>query len=189
MAGSRYSEEPKRKLNMKKVFLVIILPILIIIFAMLLKNVLEEAKNLKITGNLQYNLLLKNEKWGVVDSSGAIVIEPSFEEMIQIPNKTMEIFICTYDVDYKAKSFKTKVLDAKGNEILTNLTLVQAVENYDDDSFWYENDVLIYKKDTRYGLVDFKGKELLSPEYDNIVSLKGVKNSFIISKDGKVRIV
>lgn len=34
---------------------------------------------------------------------------------------------------------------------------------------------IIIIKDGKYGLVDFKGKELLKCEYDEITTLKGVK--------------
>ena len=54
---------------------------------------------------------------------------------------------------------------------------------------WYENDVLLASKDGKYGLVDFKGKELLKCEYDEITTLKGVKSSLVTKKDNKLGLV
>ena len=42
------------------------------------------------------------------------------------------------------------------------------------------------KKDGKYGLVDFSGKELLSAGYDKIEPIQGIKNSLLISKDDSI---
>lgn len=82
------------------------------------------------------------------------------------------------------------MINSKGDEIITGYDTIQALENYDDsNNIWYENDVLVVCKDKKYGLVDFKGKELLKCEYDSIQTLKGVKESIVIAKDGKKGLV
>ena len=46
----------------------------------------------------------------------------------------------------------------------------------------YEENVLKVKKDGKYGLINFNGAKILDTEYDDIYSLKGTKNSLIITK-------
>ena len=54
---------------------------------------------------------------------------------------------------------------------------------------WYEADVLLVKKDGKYGLINYKGNELLKCEYNSITTVKGIKNSLITEKDGKLGLV
>lgn len=48
---------------------------------------------------------------------------------------------------------------------------------------------LVSKKDGKYGLINYKGNELLKCEYNSITTLKGIKNSLITDKDGKLGLV
>ena len=41
-------------------------------------------------------------------------------------------------------------------------------------------------KGEKYGLINFTGNELLACEYDDITPLKGVKNSLVTLKNGKL---
>jgi len=173
-----------RKLNWTKVFLVIILPLLIIALGVVIRQTLKNAESSIANKQLNYFSVCVNEKWGVIDSNGKIIIEPTYEEMIQIPIKETPLFICTYDVDYNNKTYKTKTINEKNEEILTSYSEVTALDNYTSNTFWYEQSVLRYKKDDKYGLIDYDGRQILDPVYDNIIALKGVKNSFLVTKDG-----
>ena len=62
--------------------------------------------------------------------------------------------------------------------------IVEAIDNFENGNLWYESGVLRVKKDGKYGLINYKGEELLKCEYNKIESLKGVTNSLIIEKDG-----
>ena len=90
--GRRYNDEPK--LNVKKVIAVIILIAVIIMFIFAIKKILQNNSGEQITST-HYFTVYTNEKWGVIDSKGKVVIEPQYEEMIIIPNKTEPVFICT----------------------------------------------------------------------------------------------
>ena len=78
--GRRY-EEPK--LNIKKVIAVIVAIIVIIMFIFIIKGILtkEERTGNKIV-SVSYFAAFKDNKWGVINSEGNIVIEPSYQEMI-----------------------------------------------------------------------------------------------------------
>ena len=113
MGGKRFDTE--RKLNIKKVFGVIIGIAVIIMFVITLLKLLDDSsKTPKITeATTHYFPVYTNEKWGVINSSGNIIIEPKYDEMILIPNNTTPIFLCTYDVDYINNTYKTKAINEK----------------------------------------------------------------------------
>ena len=181
--GRRY-EEPK--LNMKKVFAVIVAIIVIIMCIVMLKGILsKDTKQGKIVSK-DYFASYQNNKWGVIDSNGDNVIDPSYAEMIIVPNSKNDVFLCTYDVDYDNNTYKTKALNSENKEIFTEYDHVEAISNKDtDNNLWYENDVVRVEKNGLYGLIDLSGKELLQCEYDKIEALEGVQNTFKITKDGK----
>ena len=178
----RYNEEPK--LNIKKVVAVILAIIVIIMFIIAIKTLLKNSGKQEKIAATTYYPVYTNEKWGVINGKGEIVIEPTYQEAIVIPDNKEDIFICTYDVNYEDNTFKTKVINSNSKEQFTGYDQVQAVENYDkNNNIWYEKGILKVQKNGKYGLINFKGKEILAPEYDEIFSIKGVENSIIIKKD------
>lgn len=181
--GRRYDNEPK--LNVKKVFAVILVIAVIIMFVITIRRLLNaEDKEYKKNTAVSYFSLFSNNKWGVINSSGKTIIDPSYEEMIIVPNSKKPVFITIETVDYETKTYKTKVLDDKNNQIFTEYELVEAIDNYDENNnLWYEENVLKVKKYGKYGLIDYTGKQLLNCLYDDIYSLKGTSNSLIIKKD------
>ena len=184
--GRRY-EEPK--LNMKKVFAVIIAIIVIIMFIFVIKGMLSQEKSKGKIASKDYFAAFKDNKWGIIDETGNIVIDPSYAEMIVVPNSKKDVFLCIYDVDYDTGTYKTKALNSKNEEIFTDYEKIEAIQNKDENNnLWYASNVLKVEKNGKYGTIDFSGKELLPCEYDEIVSLGGVKNSLKISKDGKIGI-
>ena len=181
--GKRY--DPEAKLNYQKVFAVVIAIAVVIMFIFIIKNVLKERK--KITKDYEYFALYAANKWGVINQDGEEVITPSYQEMIVIPNKEKDIFICTYNINEQTGEYKTKAINSKNEEIFTGYERIEALENIDEnDNVWYEKNILRVKKNGKYGLIDFNGKELIPAEYDEIALLEGISNSFIIKKDGKV---
>ena len=184
--GKRY--ETEGKLNYQKVFAVIIAIAVIIMFIFIIRNVLKERK--KITKDYEYFTLYTENKWGVINQDGEEVIQPSYQEMIVIPDKTRDVFICTYNVNEENGTYQTKAINNKNEEILTGYEQIEALDNMDkNNNVWYEENVLRVKKDGKYGLIDLLGKELLPAEYDEITVLDGIENSIIIKKDGKIGLV
>lgn len=187
--GKRYDGEPK--LNMKKVFAVLIAVVVIIMFIMEIKKLMTptDTKDEKVVAT-KYFAVYTNDKWGVINSKGETIIDPTYEEAIIIPDNAKAVFICTYDVDYAKGTYKTKVLNEKKAEIISGYETVEAIENYDSaNNLWYEKGVLKVKKDGKYGLVDLKGTQIANCEYDSITALQGTENSLIAIKDGKKGII
>lgn len=183
--GKRYNTEPK--LNIKKVIAVILAFAVIIMFIVGIKTLLTKDTNAAITTISSYFPVYTNEKWGVINEKGEIIIKPEYTEMITIPDSKTDLFIALYDVNYENNTYKTKVLNAKNETKFTNYDTVEAIENIDNNNIlWFEEEVLKVKKGDKYGLIDFSGNEILSLEYSSIEALGGVKNSILIKKEGKV---
>ena len=186
--GRRYEKEPK--LNMKKVFAVAIAIIVIIMFIFIIKGLLtKDTTSSKITAKT-YFTSYKDNKWGIIDSTGNTVIDPSYKEMIIVPNSKKGIFICTYDVNYETGEYKTKVLNEKNEEIFKDYDKVEAISNTDKkQNLIYDQNVLKVEKDGKYGLINFDGKEIVAAEYEEIVAITGIENSFKVNKNEKYGII
>ncbi len=184
--GKRY--ETEGKLNYQKVFAVIIAIAVIIMFIFIIRNVLKERK--EVTRDYEYFTLYSQNKWGVINQDGAEVIQPSYQEMIVIPDKEKDVFICTYNVNEETGTYQTKAINSKNEEILTGYDQIEALDNMDkDNNVWYEKNVLKVEKNGKFGLIDLLGKELLPVEYDEITVLDGIENSIIIKKGDNIGLV
>ena len=160
--GKRFDEP---KLNMKKVFAVILAIVVLIMFIFVIKGLLTKDNSQGKIISKDYVVAFKDNKWGVIDNQGNTIIDPSYAEMIVIPNSKNDVFICTYDVDYASGNYKTKVLNSKNEEIFKEYEKVEAIQNLDENSnLWYESNVLKVEKDGKYGLINILGKELLPCE-------------------------
>lgn len=183
--GRRYDND--EKLNIKKVMAVVIALAVIIMFIIALTKLIGNVDN---TGEkiipINYFTIFTNGKWGVIDSKGETIIEPTYADMIQIPDKTKAVFVCTYDVNYDNNTYKTKVLNNKNEELYKDYELIETIQNFDEsNNLWYESNVLKVKKDGKYGIISIDGKEIVSCQYENIEALNGVSNSLLTTKDGK----
>lgn len=186
--GRRYDDTPK--LNIKKVIAMIVAIIVVIMFVISIKKLLTSKPNTKEVATIEtYFPAYTNEKWGVIDNNGKTIIDTVYDEMVVVPDKNKDLFICTYDVNYENEIYNTKVLNKSGDEILANYKNIQAIENTDGIDIWYENNILKFEQDGKYGLIDFNGKLILNAEYDNIYALDGIEKNIIIEKDGRKGLV
>ena len=185
--GKRYSGG--QKLNLKKVFAVIIAIFVVAMFVFVIKTLLSKNKGEKIT-NDYYFTSFSNNKYGVIDAKGKSIIEPSYAEYIVIPNNKKDIFLCTYDVNYEDSTYKTKALNAKNEEILGQYEQIEALDNFDNqNNIFYEQNAIKVRKNGKYGIINIEGKEILPCNYDKIETLKGVENSILIEQEGKIGLV
>lgn len=185
--GKRYSNDSK--LNYAKILAVIVAIAVIIMFIIAIKHLLSYDVT-KFTANKEYFSVYSQNKWGVINSLGETVIEPSYAEMIVVPDSTKDVFLCIYEINEANGTYKTKALNSKNKEIFTEYEQVEALENYDkNQNVWYEKDVLKVKKEGKYGLINLSGKLILNCEYDDIYPLKGIQNSLIAQKNDKIGLV
>ena len=183
--GRRYDAD--RELNIKKVIAVIIAFAVIIMFIVgLIKLLKTNPKDDEKIISIDYYSVYTNGKWGVINSKGETIIEPAYEEMIQIPDKTKEVFICIYDVDYNTNTYKSKAVNEKNETIFTQYDMVEVISNMDENNnLLTEKDILKVKKNGKNGIINIEGKEIVPCEYEDIYELNGVKNSLITVKNGK----
>lgn len=186
--GKRYSHEPR--LNIKKVIAVILVIVVIIMFIVAITKLINSDESNNDIVATTYFTLYSNDKWGVIDNNAKTIIEPIYDEMIIIPDNKKDVFICTENVDYDNNTYITKVIDSKNKEIFKQYKNVQAIENYDEyNNLWYEENVLKFEKNSKYGLINLDGKIVLEANYDDIYSLKGIEGSLITVRDKKVGVV
>ena len=185
--GKRYDEP---KLNMKKVFAVIILFVVIIMCIVMLVGILNDDDSQENITSIDYFAAYQNNKWGVIDSNGNVVIDPSYAEMIIVPNSKKDVFLCTFDVNYDDGTYSTKALNSKNEEIFTNYEQVEAISSVDEnEKLSYDGSAIKVQNGGKYGLINMEGAEILPCEYDEITALQGVENALLVSKDGNYGIV
>lgn len=182
--GRRYDGEPK--LNIKKVLAVLIILAVIIMCIILIVKFATDGSSTEIkTVANSYITIFSEDKWGVINSKGEIIIEPSYDDMIIIPDPTKAVFIVQSDVNLEAGTYNSKAINEKGEEIFTSYQKIEAMQNIDSNNLiTYDTTALKVYNGEKYGLINFNGTEILAPTYDSIIPLSKVKNSFITSKDG-----
>ena len=185
--GRRYNSEPK--LNIKKVIatiLVLAVIIMIIIVSIKANKKPNNKADMKKTVTNSYISVFQNGKWGVINSKGEIVIEPTYDNMLIIPDANEPIFICQTDVDLEKGTYKSYAIDDKSNKIFGNYETIEAIQNIDkDNNVFYDANALIVSNNRKYGLINFSGKQLLECKYDKIEPIKYIKNSLMIQLDNK----
>ena len=130
---------------MKKKNIAIIILILIIIGILagivIVKRVNKENREYKIEEISEYNyfVIKENNKYGVIDKQGNIIIEPNYDN-IKIPNPNKAVFCC-YEEE------KIKILNDKSEEIFTQYESVEPLRLKSVLSdLMYEKSVLKYKE-------------------------------------------
>ena len=67
-------------------------------------------------------------------------------------------------------------MNSKNEQIFTKYDKIQVLENYDKNkNVWYEKNVLKVQKDGLWGLINLEGNEILTPQYEDIETIKGIE--------------
>ena len=169
----------------KKCIIGIIIIVIAIITAFVVYNVIKEnGRNYEIekVDNYNYFVVMQNNLYGVIDKTGNTIISPKYQE-VKIPNPEKAVFVC-----YEENN--TKVLNEKNEEILTNYTNVEPIglKNIASD-LMYEKSVLRYAKDEKYGLIDFEGKEITKPIYDELEGLPYKEGELLVKQNEKYGVI
>lgn len=182
----RYTED--NKLNYKKIFAVIVLVVVVIMFIIGIDKLINTGKN--STGKIStisYFPVYSQGKWGIINSNGETIIKPQYDEMPVVPNNAQTVFICTYDVNYEDGTYKTKVVNEKNEDIIVGYDNIRFIDNINEESeINVASNTLIVEKNGKFGLVNLQGNSLLETNYDSISVMEGIDNSLLITKDGKV---
>lgn len=163
--------------NIKIIIAIIILILLIIIGIFVVKNSFSKKEVVIKNEPYEYfTLNSSNGKLGIVDKNGNIVIEPEYEN-IYIPNQSKDVFIC-----YKDES-NYSVINKEGKDIFQDVGNVYSIL-ISDTSLEMEKNVLLYEKDEKFGLIDYDGKKITEPIYEEIISLPNKPGFLRVKKDG-----
>ena len=130
----------------------------------------------------QYFLLERQEKYGVINTQGEIVLEPNYDNIV-IPNPEKAVFIC-----YQGEN--TKAYNANKEEIFTEYSNLEPIQLKNISSnYMYEKTILIYEKDGKKGLIDLEGKEVAKPIYEQIEALPYKEGELLVKKEGKYGVI
>ncbi|MBR2289407.1 MAG: WG repeat-containing protein [Clostridia bacterium] len=120
-------------------------------------------------------------KVGVVDKSGKLLIKPEYLDVF-IPNPSKAVFICYTNSD------SYKFLNSKGEELYKEYEGVTALQT-SELNLDFEKRVFRFRKDDKYGLIDYDGKIVVSASYDELTSLKNRPGEILAKKNDKVGVL
>lgn len=170
----------------KKIRWIIIGIVAVIIIAISIMAIINEVQlHYKVEEISEYNYftLEQNQKYGVIDKNGNIVIEAEYEA-VQIPNPSKAIFVCVKEYNENTKEYETVVYNEKKEVLLSNYKNVQAISIYTNVNLTpYEKSVLTYKENGKYGLINLEGKQITKPVYDEISSINYKEGTFLVKQN------
>lgn len=180
------SENIKKKIIISIIAIVVIA--IIVIGGIFLKNILEEY-NIEEVNQFSYFTLYQNQKYGVIDTKGNIIVEAKYDK-VAIPNPSKPVFICYYDYNSQEDSYSTKVYNEKNEEIFSQYEQVLPLMFQDSTAkVPYEKSVLKYKENGKYGIMDFEGKKITKAQYTSIESLLYKEGYLIVGENDKYGII
>lgn len=165
-----------------KIVLIIIF-VLALILAIVITNVSKKNK-LEEYVQVEYNyfaMYSTDEKVGVVDKKGNKILDTNYSDIF-IPNPSKPVFIC-YE-----NATEYKILNEKGEELFTNFDKVEAMQT-SESNLDFEKTFLKFKKNDKYGLIDFNGNEIIPAEYESIESLKYRPGEILVKKDEQYGVI
>lgn len=120
-------------------------------------------------------------KVGVIDKKGKLLIEPKYLD-VYIPNPSKDVFVCYENSD------NFKFLNSKGEELYKDYEDVTALQT-SDLNLEFEKNFLRFKKDDKYGLIDYNGNVIVSASYDELTSLKNRPGEILAKKKDKLGVI
>lgn len=169
----------------EKKFLVLLVVSLIIIVSIFVAISINNKKLSyeveKITESKYYELNV-NDKIGVIDTKGNILIEAKYDE-IKIPNPEKAIFICK-------ENDKTIVLNDKNEQLFSSFSEIYAIPLKGiATNMPYEKSVLKYKENDKYGIINLEGKVITKAIYEEIESLTNKEGMLLVKESGKYGVI
>lgn len=132
--------------------------------------------------NFLYYPLYENGKIGVIDTSGNVLVAPTYDD-IKIPNPQKAVFICQDAEKNVIQNDKKEILFEEYEQV-SPIDTRGTVSNIP-----YEKKVLQYKRNGKYGLIDYEGKIITKPMYEEIQGLENKESELLVKKDGKYGVI
>ena len=176
----------------KKVIVVLSIIILIIGIISIIKYNKNKSKfnyTIEQISEVNYFLLMQNNKYGVINKNGDIVVDPIYD-VVEIPNASKPVFICKGYYDQNSGEYNIQVFNDKKEPILYQYYTVEAIKlNNVESNGNYEKSVLKYKSDNKYGLIDFSGNKITDAIYDSIEGFNYREGILLVKKSDKYGII
>ncbi|CDA30878.1 kWG Leptospira repeat protein [Clostridium sp. CAG:492] len=176
----------------KKVIVVLSIIILIIGIISIIKYNKNKSKfdyTIEQISEVNYFLLMQNNKYGVINKNGDIVVDPVYD-VVEIPNASKPVFICKGNYDQNSGEYNIQVFNDKEEPILYQYYTVEAIKlNNVESNGNYEKSVLKYKSDNKYGLIDFSGNKITDAIYDSIEGFNYREGILLVKKSDKYGII
>lgn len=176
----------------KKIIVVLSIIILIIGIISIIKynkNKLKFNYTIEQISEVNYFLLMQNNKYGVINKNGDIVVDPIYD-VVEIPNASKPVFICKGNYDQNSGEYNIQVFNDKKEPILYQYYTVEAIKlNNVESNGNYEKSVLKYKSDNKYGLIDFNGNKITDAIYDSIEGFNYREGILLVKKSDKYGII
>ena len=176
---------------MKKKYIAILIIVVLIIIAIagyfIYKQMVFNGREYEIEKidieSYEYFLLRQEEKYGVINKTGDIIINPEYTNIV-IPDPRKAIFVC-YDDDEN-----TKILNQNQEQILTQYTNVKPIKLKNISSnIMYEKNILTYEQEGKMGLINLDGKVLVKPIYETIEGLPYKEGELLVKLEGKYGVI
>lgn len=184
-------EHTKQEKTLKKIMYIGIPIIILCVIIAIVIWLVQNDKNYKLDEitSFSYFKLYQNEKYGVIDTKGNILVEPKYDNL-DIPNPSKPVFIGYFDYDSQKGEYKTETINEKGEKILTQFEKVLPLMFKETTAeVPYEKSVLMYKEGDKYGIINFKGKRITKAEYDSIESLLYKEGCLLVKQGEKYGVI
>ena len=176
----------------KKVLICICIVLIILGIIFIIKNNEYKQKinyTIEQIGEENYFLLMQNNKFGVINKNGDIIIDPIYD-IIEMPNPSKDIFICKNNYNVDTGDYNIQVFNQNKDQILFQYYLVEAIPlNNVENNGYYEKSVLKYKSEGNYGLIDLNGNKITDPIYESIDGFEYKEGLLLVKKSGKYGII
>ena len=178
--------------NSKKIILITVIIVILLILILggifIYNKYIDKSYKIETIEQYSYFIVYEDEKYGVIDTKGKIVVEPKYE-MIIIPNPSKDVFVC-YTNYNSQEEYKTEIINSKNEKILTKYEHVEPIIFKDATTeVPYEKSVLMYKENNKYGIIDFTGKKITNAIYDSIESLLYKEGCLLVKKENKYGVI
>lgn len=175
-------------IDVKKVIIAIIIILVLAIGGFfVVKAITSSNKNYELEEiseeEYKYFAVCTNGKYGVINDEGEVIIDSIYTDVI-VPNQAKAVFIC------KKEDGSLETLNEKKEKIFTEFKNVKAIETSGDTSLVpYERSVLKYEEDDKFGLIDYEGKVITKPIYEEISSVKYKEGEILAKKNQKYGVI
>ena len=171
---------------MKKKIIIIIVVFVVLIAGLIFflsrkKSADRSYQLLEVNEYLYYPLEVKG-KYGILKKDGTVVINPEYDD-VQIPNEDKGIFIFKKENEFI-------VINENNERLFSDFKEVTGIEGISSTGGRiFNNTVLKYKNNDKYGLLDFSGNKITDEMFESVESLDEKYGEILVKQNGKYGVI